>query len=250
MIVDSDKTVLITGSSKGIGLSIADKFALNGNKVVINSRDKFQLKKICKRNKNFIGIDGDVTDAAIADNIVKKAINSMGKLDIVICNVGSGASVKPGFENNEEWEKMLSINLFSTINIVQSSKKYLAKTKGNIICISSICGHEVVPGAPITYSVSKAALNAYIKGISRPLGDLNIRINGISPGNIYFSGSVWEKKLKENKSFVEDFISKNVALKKLGTPEDVSNLVFYLCSSMANFVTGSIWCVDGGQIRN
>ena len=106
------------------------------------------------------------------------------------------------------------------------------------------------PGAPITYSVSKAALNAYIKGISRLLGDLNIRINGISPGNIYFSGSVWEKKLKENKMSVDDFLSKNVTLKKLGSPEDVSNLVFYLCSSMANFITGSIWCVDGGQIRN
>ena len=146
MLLDNQKKVLVTGSSRGIGLSIANKFASNGNKVVINSRDQNQLKLVCETNKNFIGIHGDVTNEKQANDLVNKAVESLGKLDIVVCNVGSGASVKPGFENNYEWERMLSINLFSTINIVQSAKKYLSKTKGNIICISSICGNEVIPG--------------------------------------------------------------------------------------------------------
>lgn len=246
----SCKNVLVTGSSRGIGLAIAKKYSSSGHNVVINSRNQNELDKLCEINPNFFGIASDVSLAEDAKNLVKKIITKFDKLDIVICNVGSGKSVSPGLEDFEEWQKMFSVNFFTTTNIIEASKNYLSKTKGSIVCISSICGLEIVDGAPLTYSVAKSALNSYIKGISRPLGKEGIRINGIAPGNIIFKGSVWEQKIKSDKILVESYIKNNVALNTLGNPEDIANIAFYLTSPLANFVTGSIWCADGGQVKN
>ena len=118
-----------------------------------------------------------------------------------------------------------------------------------VVCISSICGSEVIEDAPITYSVSKAALNAYVKVVSRSLGLDGIRINAIALGNIFFKGSLWERKLLEDKLGVENMLMKNVPMLRLGKAEEVANLVAYLVSSNAEFATGSIWTLDGGQTR-
>lgn len=134
--------------------------------------------------------------------------------------------------------------------MVEVCRHALAKTNGAIICISSICGQEVVPGAPITYSAAKAALNAYVRCSARPLGKLGIRINAISPGNILFEGSVWDRKLNEDSKSVEDFLKRDVALAKLGVPQDVANLALWLASPVASFTTGGIFVTDGGQVRS
>ena len=93
-------------------------------------------------------------------------------------------------------------------------------------------------------------MNFYIKGISRPLGEKKIRINGISPGNVLFDGSSWEKKLIENYDKVKSYIKDNVALNCFGKPEDIAKLTCYLSSDISKFATGSIWNLDGGQTRN
>lgn len=244
------KNILITGSSRGIGLAIAKKFSSQGHKIAINSRNKSDLSFLCKNDTNFVEVCGDVSKETIAKEVVNKAIKKLGSLDILICNVGSGKSVVAGNETLQEWERIFAINFFSVTNVIEASKKYLEKSKGCIVCISSICGIEVIDGAPLTYSVAKAALNSYIKGISRPLGKKGIRINGVSPGNILFEGSVWDKKLQEEKISVEKYLEKNVALNMLGDPDDISNIVIYLSSPLAKFVTGSIWSADGGQLRS
>ena len=134
----------------------------------------------------------------------------------------------------------VSVNLWSTTNIVEAASEALTKSKGSVVCTSSICGVEVVPGAPVTYSAAKAALHAYVRGISRPLGKRGIRINAIAPGNILFKGSVWEGKLEESSEAVADMLSRDVALEKLGTPEDVANLTAFLLSPVSGFATGSV----------
>jgi NAD(P)-dependent dehydrogenase (short-subunit alcohol dehydrogenase family) len=126
----------------------------------------------------------------------------------------------------------------------------LEDSKGSIVCISSICGVEHIPGAPITYSVAKNALNAYIKFASFPLAKKGIKINGVVPGNINFPGSVWEKKLKENPREVKKMIKDSVPLNKLGSPLDIANLVTFLSSSENKFSTGSLFYSDGGQTRS
>ena len=245
-----NKTALITGSSRGIGLQIARTLQKQGCKVVLNSRESASLNKSANQLKGSISIAGDVTNPDEAKKIADETIKILGSLDILVCNVGSGKSVSPGHENFAEWKKMMDINFFSTTNMVEASKDYLSKTKGKIICISSICGNETIPGAPITYSCAKSALNAYVKGISRFLAKKNIRINAIAPGNILFNGSTWDKKIIDNPIFVQEMLTKEVPLGCFGSPEDIACLVCYLASPLSSFMTGSILTLDGGQIRS
>lgn len=241
------KVALITGSSKGIGKSIAEYLHKEGCKVILNSRNGEGINNISTGLCNSVFIEADVTDPIQAKNLVSKSVSEFGKLDILICNVGSGKSVAPGMESHIEWQRMFDLNFFSTTNMVESALEELSKTNGSIVCISSICGLEVIENAPVTYSVAKSALNSYIKGIARPLSKRNIRINAIAAGNMLFQGSTWESKLHDDKQTVLDFIKKQVPMNGFGNPLDLATLVAYLCSNYAQFVTGSIWNFDGGQ---
>jgi NAD(P)-dependent dehydrogenase (short-subunit alcohol dehydrogenase family) len=192
---------------------------------------------------------GDVTQTAEAKQIVAKVLSTFGHLDILICNVGSGRSVPPGNETADEWQRVVALNLWSTTNMVESARDELAASKGVIVCISSICGLEVIPGAPVTYSAAKAALHAYVRGIARPLGKQGVRINAVAPGNILFDDSVWSSKLAEDAPAVQAMLSKDVALGSLGTPADVASLVAYLASPRSGFATGGVWTLDGGHVH-
>ena len=144
---------------------------------------------------------------------------------------------------------MFNMNFWSAVTVIESSKQHLIKSKGNIVCISSICGNEIIPGAPITYSTAKASLNAYVKFSAKSLGKFGVRINAIAPGNIFFKNSVWDKKIKKNRKKIKKLIKENVSLNKFGSIKDVANLAGYLASPNNSFVTGSIWVLDGGQLK-
>jgi len=245
-----NKVILVTGSSQGIGYAIAEHLHAEGCQVVLNGRNEAILKKSAERLQGSASLSADVTVPVEAQNLITEVIARYGRLDGLVCNVGSGRSVAPGEESPEEWESMFSQNLWSVTNAVEAAKIHLASSRGSIVCISSICGSEVIPGAPVTYSAAKAALHAYVRGIARPLGKDGVRINAIAPGNILFDGSVWEKKLKENAADVESMLVRDVALEKLGTPEDIAKLTAFLMSSSAGFATGAVWTLDGGQVRH
>lgn len=244
------KIALVTGSSKGIGKSIAKTLLDEGCKVMLNGRNNSTLEIANKDlGDNTAYCIADVTNPTDCELLINAVIEKWGKLDILVCNVGSGTSVRPGKENSEEWKRILNLNLTSTTNMVESATKELAKTHGSIVCISSIAGMDVT-NAPVTYSVAKSALNAYVHGISRPLANYGIRINAVAPGNILFKGSIWERKLSEDPSLVKKMLETEVALNRLGTPEEIANVVVFLSSSKAAFVTGGIYVVDGGQVRS
>ena len=189
------KVALITGSTRGIGFSIAESLYKEGCQVVLNGRNSFSLKQAIDRLEGSIGIVGDVEIPEEANKIIKEIIYQFQKIDILVCNVGSGKSVIPGEENYKEWRRVFDLNLWSATNTIEAAKKELIKNKGNIICISSICGLEVIAGAPVTYSAAKAALHAYVRGIARPLGLEGVRINAVAPGNILFERSIWSERL-------------------------------------------------------
>ena len=242
-----NKKALITGSSKGIGFSIAQKLSEEGCHTILNSRNKSELEIASRSIPNSKGIQGDVTKEKDAKFLIEKSLDLLGKIDILVCNVGSGKSAKPGEESLKEWKRIFETNLWSTTNMIELSKDYLFETKGNIVCISSICGIETIENAPLTYSAAKAALNSYVKGISRVLAKNDVRINAIAPGNILFEGSVWANKILEDEESVKNMLKTKVPLNKFGRVEDIANLACFLSSSLSDNITGAIWKVDGGQ---
>jgi len=245
----SGKTALVTGATRGIGLAIAKALYERGCSVAINSRNAADLQSVAATMPRVIGIQADLTRADEAGRLVSDVLGKFGKLDMLVCNVGGGRSVPPGEETAEEWLRVLNLNLHSATNMVAAARRALAEVRGSIVCISSICGQEMIPGAPVTYSVAKAALNTYVRGIARPLGKQGIRINAVAPGNILFPGSIWEKKLVENPADVQSMLDRDVAIGKLGSPKDVAELTSFLLSEKAGFATGAVWTLDGGQVR-
>ena len=144
-----NKKILVSGSSKGIGFTIAKKLLEEGNQVVINKRNRKKIISI-KKKYDFTGaVFGDLSKNHQAKNVISQTINILGGLDVLICNAGQSKSSKPNKENYGEWVKMFNQNFFTTSNLVENAKKYLKISKGEIISISSAAGVKTIKGAPI-----------------------------------------------------------------------------------------------------
>lgn len=244
------KVAMVSGASRGIGLAITRALHAEGCSVALVARGRDTLAQatsgLSARHSTHVG---DMTDAAVAESVIAEVVKQWGRLDVVVCNAGSGASVPPGQESAAEWDRVLRVNLLSATNVLAAARTPLrAAGGGAIVCVSSICGQAAL-GAPVTYSAAKAALNATVRGLARPLAADGIRINAVAPGNVLFAGGTWERKLRENESAVREMLSREVALGRLGTPEEIADLVTFLASPRAAFITGTIVVADGGQLR-
>jgi 3-oxoacyl-[acyl-carrier protein] reductase len=245
-----NRVALVTGSSRGIGNTIAETLHAEGCRVALSGRNATDLSAAVLRLAGTKGFVADVTNPSEVGKLVENVVGEFGSLDVLVCNVGSGQSVSPGSESLEEWQRVFALNFWSATNTIEAAKNALIASKGTIVCISSICGVEVIPGAPLTYSAAKASLNAYVRGIARPLGKFGVRINAVAPGNIMFDGSVWDKKQIDDLRAVDEMLRREVSLSRLGTTTDVAQLVAYLASPKSAFATGQIWTLDGGQTRS
>ena len=246
----SQRVALVTGSSRGLGLAIARKLADEGCLVVLNGRDTAVLEQSQQQIDNVaLALKADVTSPDECAWLMQQIEARLGRLDILVCNVGNGTSVPPGKESPEEWNRVLGVNLNSATNVIAAAEHLLSDSRGAVVCISSICGQETL-GAPVTYSAAKAALNSYVRSISRPYAAKGIRINAVAPGNLLYEGSVWECKLAEDASAVQAMLDREVAQRRLGTPEEIADWVVFLSSPRASFATGETFVVDGGQVRS
>lgn len=242
------KVALVTGSSRGLGNAIARELDASGCRVAINGRDASAVQSVAADlGADVIAAPGDVTTAAGAESVVRAVEEAAGGLDILVCNVGSGRGSRPGEEDSSEWQRMLAVNLLATVNVVRAAKPALARARGVVVCISSIAGIKVV-GAPVAYTVAKAAINSYVRAMARPLAAQNIRINALAPGNIIFPGSVWERKLAEDCAAVEQMLAREVALGRFAEAGEIASWAVFLASARSSFATGSVFVVDGGQV--
>lgn len=239
------KIVFISGSSRGIGFGLAERFKKIGYKIIINSNNIKNLKIASKKLGNCQFYLGNVCDPKSVKKIFEKIKKKYGKLDLIICNYGNSNP-----KNNDlNFEYALKHNFFSTVNVVSEGIKLLERNKGKIICISSICGIEFIKNAPIGYSLAKSLINNYVKSMSQSLGERGITINAIAPGNILFDGSVWDKKIKKNKIKTIKYIKSVVPMQKFGTIDDIFELCKFIDKNKSQFASGATYVLDGAQTK-
>ncbi|MBH49880.1 MAG: hypothetical protein CMG69_03910 [Candidatus Marinimicrobia bacterium] len=257
----NNQTILITGSSRGIGRGIAEEFLKEEAIVFVTGRkDKnventsSDLSKLygSKRVQQFIG---DLNNQKILNDLKKYIIKKTEGLNHLVCNIGSGSSVPPLREDINEFQRMLDINLLNAVGAVNQLFPLLETSVSKASCfpsitfIGSICGVETL-GCPVAYASAKSALVSYAKNISLSLGKRGIRVNTVTPGNIMFPESTWDKKIKKDKKKVEKMLKDEVPLECFGSVQDIASVVVFIASEKAKFVNGANWVIDGGQTRS
>ena len=237
------KNVFISGSSRGIGFFIASKLYQDGFEVIINGSNLKRLKQSSKKLGNCKYYLGDITNKNSIKTICSKMNKKKIKLDVLVCNYGNSKKSK----NDYDIDLAFKNNFFSTTNTIQIFEKIL-NNHAKIICISSICGVEIIKGAPLGYSVAKSALNSFVKFYADYLGD-KASINSIALGNIFFEGSLWQKKLNSHPRKIKKYINDFVPNKKFGKIDDINEICNFLINQKNNYTTGSTFIIDGGQTR-
>ncbi len=249
-----DKVVFVAGASRGIGKGIAATFLEEGARVMITGRDASTLSAASAelgegRADRVISFAGDLSQPEIGEAALRRVVNHFGRVDALVCNIGSGTA-KNGWQiTPADWEPVFHINLWITVRLVEIFLPEMVKANhGSITFISSIAGLESL-GAPIPYGAAKAALEHYSKDLARRVGQHGVRVNTVAPGNILFPNGTWQRKLDRDRSSVTAMIAAEVPLGRFGTPEDVGSAVAFLASERATFITGACLVVDGGQTR-
>ena len=247
-----NKKVLVTGSSRGMGLAIAKGFLYEAAKVVLSSRNQNELdhckEKLLKDNSSsqILAISCDFTQVKEVQKIKETIVKQWGGLDIVVVNVGSGKSVLDPIPSAENFEHVFSLNFDSAIYTVREFYPLLKSSRGNLIFISSIAGLEAI-GAPVDYAVAKTAIIAFAKNLARKVAADGVRVNCIAPGNIYFEGGSWDEKIQLDSQKIKKLIENTVPMQRFGNAEEFADAVLFISSERASFITGSVLRVDGGQ---
>lgn len=240
----ANKNVVVTGGTRGIGLAIAKGFLQEGSTVHVLARSPLSQEVMnisATHPGKFFFHSCDATDEYSLIATAEK----IGDIDIVVANVGNGRSLQDPISPKEQWNNVWDINFNTALNSARVFSPALAASHGVLIFISSIAGSEFI-GAPTDYSVAKSALASLSKNLSHRLAP-NVRVNVVSPGNIYFENGTWHRKLQENPLAVKEMLDNKVPLKRFGMPEEVSDLVIFLSSERAAFITGGTYVIDGGQ---
>lgn len=245
--MEDNKVALVTGGTRGIGRKIAEKFAENGYNLVLNyvssNVDLEVIKEAFKKYKNSVLIlKADVSKYEECENLVKEAINKFGKVDVLVNNAGITKDGLIAMMKEENFSKVIDVNLKGTFNMCRNLVPYMMKNKsGNIVNISSVVG-IVGNAGQSNYAASKAGVIGFSKALAKELAGRNIRVNAVAPGFIDTDmTSILSDKVKEN-------IYSQIPLKRMGKAKEVANVVYFLSSEESSYITGQVINVDGGMV--
>ena len=244
-----NKNVVIFGGSYGIGISITKGFLGEFANVHIISRsfesENFNLLKSEFPNSNLYYYSCDASNQKDIKNISLDLFkNCDNKIDVLILNIGNGKGSNEILENDTEWNQIWDLNFNTVLYPLREFLENIAN-EGSITIISSIAGLENI-NAPNAYAVAKSAIITLSKNLSKKLAP-KIRINTIAPGNIFVKDGTWDLKMKINPDIITQMLKDKVPLQRFGLPEEISDLVLFISSNRASFITGSCIVIDGGQ---
>jgi 3-oxoacyl-[acyl-carrier protein] reductase len=250
--------VFVAGASRGIGQMIARSFLNEGANVTLTGRRSEPLDETASRYAEEIGGDrvfakaGDMTVSHDILAALDAAEHALGPVDCVIANVG-GTTAPMGVDlADDAWDAGIAQNFLGSMRLMRETiRRTLANGvhRGfNIVAISSIAGSNAL-GTPLTYGTQKAALNFAVRDIAKFVGRHGIRVNAVAPGNIIFPGGTWERRQAERPDAWTRWLEREVALRRFGNPTEIADVVTFMASPRASFVTGAVWLADGGQVK-
>jgi 3-oxoacyl-[acyl-carrier protein] reductase len=240
------KNAIVTGAGQGIGAAMAVTLAKEGANVAINDFKHYTgakeiVKQIEAMGRKGLAVQADVTSFQDAENMVKKVVTEWGSLHILVCNAGINRDSVIWKMTEQQWDEVIATNLKGYFNYNRAAAiHFKEKNYGKIVNITSINGMRGKFGQS-NYSASKGGIIAFTKTLARELGKFNINVNAVAPGMV-------ETDMAKNipKEFLQKAIDETM-LGRLATPEDIANVVTFLCSEKSRHITGDVIKVDGGQ---
>ena len=245
-----EKSIIVTGASSGIGRAAALEFARHGSTVVAVGRNEAELGALRDESRELSGTLrthlADVTEFSQIDRLISETAEHLGHIDVL---VNAAGIIKGGnIENTmiDDWDKLMNINARSVFYLMQKAIPLLEKRKGNIVNVSSVTGLRSFPNA-LAYCVSKAALDQLTRCSALELAPKGIRVNAVNPGvvvtNLHKRGGMSEEDYSK---FLQH--SKNThPLGRAGEPQEVAELIYFLASDHAKWITGATYSIDGGR---
>jgi glucose 1-dehydrogenase len=246
------KVAVVTGSSKGIGRAIVLAFAKSNTYagIVVNARKRDEAEGVVKEVQNIgncdsIALIADVSKEADCIRLIDETIKHYGRIDVLVNNAGIQQEVPFEDTSTEVWQKIIAVDLTGPFVCSREAVKHMLNQNpkgGCIINISSV--HQIIPKPHyVPYATSKAGIEMMTKTMALELAQDNIRVNAVAPGAI---ATEMNEELKEDKAELNNVL-RRIPLRRIGSPEDIANMVEFLASDKANYVTGSSFFVDGGM---
>jgi 3-oxoacyl-[acyl-carrier protein] reductase len=250
----TNRVAIVTGSSRGIGLASARALVAEGCRVCLCARTEGPLREAARAlaasagDDRVLAVTADVSAAEGIADIVDRTVQRFGRVDILVNNVGLARGGGLLEATDEEWREAFDQTLLPAIRASRLVVPHMRRGGGGaIIMIASIFGRE--SGGRMTYNAVKAAEISLAKSLAKELASSNIRVNSVSPGSISFEGGSWWKRQQADPAGMAEFVAREIPFGRFGRPEEVGQVVAFLASGCASWISGASIVVDGGQSR-
>ena len=251
----TNKVAIVTGSSRGLGLASARSLASEGCRVCICARGEARLRDaaaeliaVAGDAARVLAVAADVSQADGVRTVIDRTVETFGALDILVNNVGFAGGGTLLETSDEQWSEAIDQTLVPTIRASRHAVPHMQRRGGGVIVIvASIFGREA--GGRMAYNAVKAAEISLAKSLAQQLASSGIRVNSVSPGSILFEGGSWWRRQQSDPAGIAEFVKRELPFGRFGRAEEVGDVVAFVCSDRASWISGTSIVVDGGQSR-
>jgi 3-oxoacyl-[acyl-carrier protein] reductase len=250
-----DKIAIVTGSSRGLGLASAKALAAEGCRVTLCGRTEATLhdsaravSAVAGGTDRVLAVQADLATADGVQRVIDRTVERFGGIDVLVNNLGVARGGGLLETSDEDWQEAVDYTVMPAVRASRLAVPHMQRRGGgSIIIIASVFGREA--GGRMTYNAVKAAEISLAKSLAQQLASVNIRVNSVSPGSILFEGGSWWKRQQENPAAIAEFVKRELPFGRFGTADEVGDVVAFLASPRASWISGTSIVVDGCQSR-